>query len=135
MLVEHQTKQPEGYPYVFVPTKRYDYIQEKFRAKGKWTYSDSRLKVVNNFRRVFIKILKKAGVETGAFHDFRRTAISMWLANGMSEHDVMVLAGHASFATTHEFYLAVADDLIHLAKAATAQGLRQKLVHFGAEGV
>ena len=57
----------------------------------------------------------------------------MWFANGMSEHDVMVLAGHASFATTHEFYLAVADDLIHRARAATAQGLRQKLVHFGAE--
>ena len=55
----------------------------------------------------------------------------MWFANGMSEHDVMVLAGHASFATTHEFYLAVSDDLVHRARAATAQSLRQKLVHFG----
>jgi hypothetical protein len=44
----------------------------------------------------------------------------------------MVLAGHASLATTHQFYLAVADDLIPRARAATAQGLRQKLVHFGA---
>jgi len=58
-------------------------------------------------------------------------AISMWFANGMSEHDVMVLAGHSSFATTHKFYLAVADDLVHRARVATAQGLRQKLVHFG----
>ncbi|MBL7185779.1 MAG: site-specific integrase [Phycisphaerae bacterium] len=64
------------------------------------------------------------------FHDIRRTAITMWFANGMSEHDVMVLAGHASFAATHESYLAVADDLISRARAATAQGLRQ-LVHFG----
>ena len=55
----------------------------------------------------------------------------MWFANGMSEHDVMVLAGHSSFATTHEFYIAVADDLIHRARVATAQGLRQKLVRFG----
>ena len=55
----------------------------------------------------------------------------MWFANGMSEHDVMVLAGHSSFATTHEFYLAVANDLVHRARVATAQGLRQKLVHFG----
>jgi len=46
----------------------------------------------------------------------------------MSEHDVMVLAGHSSFATTHEFYLAVADDLVDSAKTATAQGLRQKMV-------
>ena len=40
----------------------------------------------------------------------------------------MVLAGHSSFATTHEFYLAVADNLVHGARAATAQGLRQKMV-------
>jgi len=49
----------------------------------------------------------------------------------MSEYDVMVLAGHASSAATYEFYLAVADDLISRAKAATAQGLRQKLARFG----
>ena len=55
----------------------------------------------------------------------------MWFANGMSEHDVMVLAGHSSFATTHEFYLAVADDLIGRARVATAQWLRQKLVRLG----
>jgi len=43
----------------------------------------------------------------------------------MSEHDVMVLAGHSSFATTHGFYLAVADDLVDRVRVATAQGLRQ----------
>ena len=56
-----------------------------------------------------------------------------WFANGMSEYDVMTLAGHSSFATTHKFYLAVADDLIHRARVATAQGLRQKLVQIGAD--
>jgi hypothetical protein len=48
----------------------------------------------------------------------------MWLANGMSEYDVKVLAGHSSFATTHKFYLTTADDLVHRARGATAQGLR-----------
>ena len=131
MLVDHQTQLPVGCPYVFVPIARYDYIQNVLRPKGKWTLTDFRLKVVNNFGRQFNKILRKADVNKGAFHDFRRTSISMWFANGMSEHDVMVLAGHASFATTHKFYLAVADDLIHRARVATAQGLRQKLVNFG----
>ncbi len=131
MLVDHQAQQPERYPYVFVPTARYDYIQNVLRPKVEWTLTDARLKVVNNFRRQFNIILRKVGVKKGTFHDFRRTAISMWFANGMSEHDVMVLAGHASFATTHKFYLAVADDLVHRARVATAQGLRQKLVHFG----
>ena len=59
----------------------------------------------------------------------------MWFANGMSEYDVMTLAGHSSFATTHKFYLAVADDLVHRARVATAQGLRQKLVRFGTRGL
>ena len=131
MLVDHQAQQPERYPYVFVPITRYDYIQNVLRPKGKWTLIDASTKVVNNFRRQFNQIRGKAGVKKGTFHDIRRTAITMWFANGMSEHDVMVLAGHSSFATTHEFYLAVADDLIGRARTATAQGLRQKLVHFG----
>jgi integrase len=135
MLVDHQAQQSEGYPYVFVPPARYDYIQNVLRPKGKWTLSDSRLKVVNNFKRSFDKILRRAGVKTGTFHDIRRTAISMWFANGMSEYDVMTLAGHSSFATTHKFYLAVADDLVHRARVATAQGLRQKLVRFGTPGL
>jgi len=135
MLVDHQAQQPEGYPYVFVPPARYDYIQNVLRPKGTWTLSDSRLKVVNNMKRSFDKILRKAGVKTGTFHDIRRTAISMWFANGMSEYDVMTLAGHSSFATTHKFYLAVADDLVHRARVATAQGLRQKLVRFGTRGL
>jgi len=131
MLVDHQAQQPEGYPYVFVPPARYDYIQNVLRPKGTWTLSDSRLKVVNNMKRSFDKILRKAGVKTGTFHDIRRTAISMWFANGMSEYDVMTLAGHSSFATTHKFYLAVADDLVDRARVASAQGLCQKLVRFG----
>lgn len=131
MLVDHQAQQPEGYPYVFVPTARYDYIQNVLRPKGKWTLIDASMKVVNNLGRQFNKILKKAGIKKGTIQDIRRTAITMWFANGMSEHDVMVLAGHASFATTHKFYLAVADDLVDRARVATAQGLRQKLVRFG----
>ena len=132
MLVDHQAQQPEGYPYVFVPTARYDYIQNVLRPKGKWSLIDASMKVVNNLGGQFNKILRRAGIKKRTIQDIRRTAITMWFANGMSEHDVMVLAGHSSFATTHEFYLAVADDLVDRARVATAQGLRQKMVHFGA---
>ena len=128
LLVERQTGQPEGYPYVFVPPARYDYIQQELRAKGKWTYSDSRLKVVNNFGRDFGKILLRAGVKEGEFHDLRRTAICNWLVEGMSEYDVMKLAGHADFKTTHKYYLRVRDDLVHRARQATARGLCQNLL-------
>ena len=67
----------------------------------------SRQKGINNFTRQFGKILKRAGVRKGQFHDLRRTALSNWFSSGMSENDIMTLAGHSSFSTTHEFYLAV----------------------------
>ena len=127
LLVDHQNKQLEGYPYVFVPVARYDYIQ-KLRGQGKWKFSDSRLKIVSNFTPQFEKILKTANVKKGQFHDLRRTAITNWFANGMSENDVMVLAGHSNFATTHEFYLAVADDLVDRARQATAQSFNKKVL-------
>jgi len=132
LLIDHQDNLPEGYPYVFVPPRRYDWIQDKLRAEGIWTYSDSRLKVVNNFAREFKKILGRASVKMGTFHDLRKTAISNWFAEGLKEYEVMTLAGHADFKTTHKFYLAIADDLKERARRATARGLCQKLVQIGA---
>lgn len=128
LLVDHHGTQPEGYPYVFVPPARYDFIQRELRAKNRWTYSDSRLKVVNNFKRDFDMILARASVKEGEFHDLRRTAICNWFEEGMSEYDVMKLAGHADFKTTHKFYLRVRDDLVHRARRATARGLCRKLL-------
>jgi integrase len=39
MLAERQSCQPEGYPCLFIPPARYDYIQN-LRAKGLWTYGE-----------------------------------------------------------------------------------------------
>jgi len=131
-LADHQNRQPEGHPYVFVPPARYDYIQRDLRATGNWTYCDSTRKVVPLFNRHFNKILARAGINHGEFHDLRRTAICNWFAEGLSELEVMHLAGHANFATTHRYYLKVRDDLLHRARQATARGLCQKLVQIGA---
>jgi hypothetical protein len=65
----------------------------------------------------------------------RRTAIRNWFIRGLKEYEVMRLAGHADFSTTHKFYLAVADDLRNRARQATARGLCQKLVQIGAAGI
>lgn len=126
MLAEHQSQQPEKYAYVFVPPSRYSRIQE-LRKQGKWTLSDSRLKVINNLRRKFEGIQKRAAVRIRRFHDLRNTALTNWFANGMGEYEVMKLAGHADFKTTHQFYLAVADDLIDRARVAMSTGIGQNL--------
>ncbi len=128
LLIDLHSKRSVGYPYVFIPPQRYDYIQ-KCRKKGQWSYSDSRLKVVNNFYRQFGSIKKRAGIKKkGTFHDLRRTALSNWFHQGCSEYDVMTLAGHSSFQTTHEFYLAIKKDYLDRARQASNIGLGELLV-------
>jgi hypothetical protein len=55
--------------------------------------------------------------------------LTNWFAKGMSEYELMRLVGHASFTATHQFYLAVAGDLIHRARTAASAGIGQDLWH------
>ena len=129
LLTDLQSQSPPNYPYVFVPTARYNYIQTERRALGNWTYSDSRLEVVNNFYRDFGRILVRAGIrKKGKFHDLRNTALSNWFARGLTEFEVMTLAGHSSFETTHKFYLSIKNDYLAKAKRANSDELGRVLV-------
>ena len=127
MLVDHQGHQPEKHPHVFVLPARYAHIQEQLRAHGRWRYSDSRQKVIPKFNKAFGRILGRAGIEQGTFHDLRRTAISNWRARGLSEFEVMKLAGHSNFSTTHRFYLRVRDDRIDRARRASTRATSPNL--------
>ena len=132
MLIDLQEKCPTGYPYIFIPTARYDYIQTKLRPEN-WSYSDSRLKIVNNFYRQFDRIFIQAGIrKKGKFHDLRSTALSNWFAQGLSEYEVMQLAGHSNFETTHKFYLSIKKDYIDKARQANVD-LGVKVGGLGAE--
>ena len=55
------------------------------------------------------------------------TALTNWFAMGLKEYEVMRVAGHAKFETTHRFYLAVADDLVDRARQASDAALGQVL--------
>jgi integrase len=126
ILADQQAKQLEGYPYVFVPPFRYDHIQE-VRRSGKWTVEKGRCPL-NNFVLQFKTIRAKAAIECGTFHDLRKTCLSKWLTQGLSEFEVMHLAGHSKFETTHRFYLAVRHDLIDRAREASAKSIRGDFV-------
>ena len=121
-VAPHQAQQPEGYPYVFVPPERFDRIQEARRA-GKWTIRQGKCPIAN-FRRQWQIILARAGVEQGTFHDLRRTCITNWFAHGLSEYEVMIMAGHASFDTTRKFYMAVRNDLLAKARRASSEAMK-----------
>jgi len=130
ILIGSQEKCPPGYPYVFIPQSRYDFIQTERRAKGDWTYSDSRLDIYNNFYKQFDGIFIRAGIKKkGKFYDCRYTALSNWFAQGVSKYEVMKLAGHSSFETTHRFYLAIKNDYLDKARQANV-GLGLKLVEW-----
>lgn len=127
-LIALQEEAPPNYPYVFVPQARYDFIQTELRATGILTYSDSRKKVVNNFYRHWDRIFLRAGIrKEGTIHDCRSTALSNCFAQGLSEYEVMRLAGHSTFETTHKFYLAIKNDYLDKARQANV-GLGLKLV-------
>jgi integrase len=116
-LAADQVSQPEGDPYVFVPMARYEVIQE-LRRSGQWSVDKGR-SPLSKFCHHFNKIRKLAGIETGTFHDLRRTCLSNWVAQGLSLHEVKELAGHASIETTERFYLAVRKDVVDRARAAS----------------
>lgn len=122
LLTKHQVEQPEGYPYVFIPPDRYERIQKQ-RQAGKWTERKGKCPM-SNFQRQFKLIQSKLVIKQGEFHDFRRTCLTNWLANGLSEFDVMNMAGHASFQTTHKFYLAVRKDLIDRTRQASTLAMK-----------
>ena len=126
LLVEHQAEQPEGYPYVFIPPKRYHYIQQ-LREKGKWSARLGNYPV-KNFDRKFRQILERASIEQAQFHDSRRTCLTNWFAGGLSEFEVMTMAGHSSFETTRAFYLAIRSDLVDRTRKASSQAMKQILV-------
>jgi len=117
LLVEHQVAEPEGKPYVFVPTGRYELIQD-LRRNGQWTVERGR-SPLSKFCHHFNKIRKLAGIATGTFHDLRRTCLSNWIVQGLGLHEVKELAGHAGIETTDRFYLAVRKDVVDRARAAS----------------
>lgn len=121
LLLQHQKRLPETSIYVFVPPARCRRIAE-LRSGDKWSTDRGRCPV-NNFNRDFGQIIERADIGKGEFHDLRRTCLTRWFANGLMEFDVMKLAGHSDFETTHKFYLAVRRDLVEKARAATAAAM------------
>lgn len=124
LLINLQSRQPAGCPYVVVPPARYEWIQnvrkgqKSKRHKDVWRYDDSRVNIIPRFSVEFDRIKKRAGITNMTFHDIRRTAITNWFYAGLEINEVMRLAGHSKIETTVDYYLAVKDDLMNKARKA-----------------
>jgi len=67
---------------------------------------------LNNLRREFSKLVRKAGIAKCTFHDLRRTAITGWDREGWDIATVKQAAGHSSIATTERYYMKASEKAI-----------------------
>ncbi|NIT61618.1 MAG: tyrosine-type recombinase/integrase [Aliifodinibius sp.] len=126
-----QTKCAEGCPYVFLPAKRWEYIQRR-QQTSQWQEGQA---LVNNFDRDFHKLRGNAGVAECTLHDLRRSCITNW-ARILPIHVVQKLAGHSDIKTTQKYYLSVEENYLEKARAVQTEILRcdltdPKLTHSG----
>jgi integrase len=102
LLASLQAHANEGFPYIFISSKRLERIRERQKI-GKWTPLSE---VINNLGRDFCVIRRRAGVAECTLHDLRRSAITNW-AGQLPIQVVQQLAGHLDIATTRKYYLTV----------------------------
>ncbi|MCX5646145.1 MAG: site-specific integrase [Phycisphaerae bacterium] len=131
LLVDLQADSEEGCPYVFLPKWRWRHILQK-RGKGKWAEDGT---LVNNIKRKFDGLLKKARVPPCTLHDLRRSCLTNW-ARELPAHVVQKLAGHSDIKTTQKYYLIVQQEDMDKARIVNARILGRNLTdplltHFG----
>jgi len=102
LLANLQARAKEGFPYVFISPERFKRICER-RKNGKW---NPRSEIINNLRKNFDSLRRRAGVSKCTLHDLRRSAITNW-AQKLPMQVVQQLAGHSDISTTREYYLVV----------------------------
>lgn len=105
VLIKRQDELPEGYPYLMITDIRYWHIQQK-RRQGKLSQR-IRLCPDENFNTPFQKILRRARVAHGTFHDLRKTYLTEMAESGLPLHWLQKLAGHSNSQTTMNYYVTV----------------------------
>lgn len=113
ILANFQISLPEGCYYVFINTERMELIQQRI-AKSTWS---SRCTTFNNTFLKFDAIRLKAGVAKCTLHDLRRSAVTNW-AKHLPIQVVQQLAGHSDITTTRNYYLAIRNEDIDLARTS-----------------
>lgn len=105
---------PTNQPYLFLSEKRYWTLRQRIGNLPE------RIRKCpdENFSKPFQRIVQRAQIKDGCFHDLRRTAITAWHRK-LPIRDVMKLAGHSDIKTTLH-YLGFSEDTLELAVQATA---------------
>lgn len=104
---------PAGQLYPMLTEKRYWTLRQRI---GRLT---ERVRVCpdENFSKPFRRILNRAQIRDGCFHDLRRTAVTAW-SKSLPYQEVQRLAGHSDIATTLKYYSALGADYLARARQA-----------------
>ena len=121
LLATWQSAAPEGCPYVFMESERWEHYRQLVDAR-RWRGQD----LVNNVLRRFHTLCRRAGVGPFTIHDLRRSCITNW-AKALAIHVVQQLAGHSDIQTTRQYYLSVQPEDIQKAQAVQASVLGEIL--------
>ena len=113
ILIKLLTELPDGQPYLLLKSQRYWRLME-MKRRGR-LLDRVRKCPDNNFNREFQRILKRAGIKNGTFHDLRKTAITEW-AQSLQPQELQQLARHSDLKTTLAYYVALQEQVaIHKA--------------------
>ena len=105
VLLEIQDELPPGQAYLMLSELR---SWRVLQMKRKGELSDRiRLCPDENFSTPFRRILQRARVAAGTFHDLRKTYLTEMAESGLPMHWLQKLAGHSSYQTTMTYYVAV----------------------------
>jgi integrase len=64
---------------------------------------DDKIFPIKDFRNIWYKTIRKAGIEDFHFHDTRHTAISRMISAGLPHTEVMRISGHATMACLYRY--------------------------------
>lgn len=94
---------PVDQPYACLTEIRYWRLKQLMR-RGELS-ERIRLCPDENFSTPFKKILRRANVADGTFHDLRRTYGTMMAEAGIPQHELAYLMGHNDSKTTEKYYI------------------------------
>lgn len=120
VLAEIQNELPTGHTYPMLTELRYWRV---IQMKRKGELSERiRLCPDENFATPFRRILKRAKVALGTFHDLRKTCLTDLADKGYPIHWLQKFAGHSSHITTMKYYVHV-DEKKYLSQAKRLIGV------------
>lgn len=105
VLMEIQDEIPPGQAYLMLSEIRCWRVLQMQR-KGELP-DRIRLCPDENFSAPFRRIIQRARVAHGTFHDLRKTYLTEMAESGLPMHWLQKLAGHSSYQTTMAYYVAV----------------------------